>query len=245
MAYAPAYMQRRRGGGWLPTTPGNLVAWWDFSDLSHIWADTAGTTGTTNGGTIARVDDKSGNGWNATQSTAGQRPVRTDNTANGKTAATFTAANSTMLTTANFTLNNACTVIVWVKVFSAGYILDGGTVNTRVIIYNSTANPASAQIYGGTAFMTSSNTVDPATAHMIVGVYNGASSVVRLDGTETSGTNIGNATDTTGMTLGADGSRAGSFFTGNILEVACYSVDIGATQRANAQAYGQTKYGAP
>lgn len=78
---------RRRGsvslsvsGGssvWLPSalspTP---TAWYDPSDLSTLWKDTAGTTPVTaDGDAVARIDDKSGNGRHLTQSTAGSRPL--------------------------------------------------------------------------------------------------------------------------------------------------------------------------
>jgi len=51
-------------------------AWYDPSDLSTMWKDTAGTTPVTaDGDLVARIDDKSGNGFNATQSTEAGRPV--------------------------------------------------------------------------------------------------------------------------------------------------------------------------
>lgn len=51
-------------------------AWYDPSDLSTLWKDTAGTTPvTTDGDAVARVDDKSGNGYHLLQGTAGNRPL--------------------------------------------------------------------------------------------------------------------------------------------------------------------------
>lgn len=52
---------------------------YEFDNLSTLWQDTGGTVPvTTSGQTIARVDDVSGNGFNATQSTAGSRPTYTE-----------------------------------------------------------------------------------------------------------------------------------------------------------------------
>ena len=49
---------------------GEAGAWYD---LLTLWADTGGTTAATDGDDVARIDDLSGNGNNATQATAGLR----------------------------------------------------------------------------------------------------------------------------------------------------------------------------
>lgn len=52
---------------------------YEFDNLSTLWQDTGATTPvTTSGQSIARVDDVSGNGYNATQATAGLRPTYTE-----------------------------------------------------------------------------------------------------------------------------------------------------------------------
>jgi hypothetical protein len=56
-------------------TGGVKGAWWDPSDLSHMWKDTAGTSPVTaDGDLVARIDDKSGNGNHLLQSSAINRP---------------------------------------------------------------------------------------------------------------------------------------------------------------------------
>lgn len=50
--------------------------WLDPSDLSTMFQDTAGTTPVTAAGqAVARINDKSGNGYNATQATLANRPI--------------------------------------------------------------------------------------------------------------------------------------------------------------------------
>lgn len=50
--------------------------WYDPSDLNTLWQDTAGTIPvTTSGQMVARIDDKSGNGYHATQETEDSRPL--------------------------------------------------------------------------------------------------------------------------------------------------------------------------
>lgn len=57
-------------------TGGEDGAWYDPSDISTLWQDTAGTSAVTaSGQSVARIDDKSGNGRHLTQSTASARPT--------------------------------------------------------------------------------------------------------------------------------------------------------------------------
>lgn len=58
-------------------TPGvyHEGAWYDPSDSSTVWQDSAGTTPAGVGDPVGRIDDKSGNGNHATQTTSSARPV--------------------------------------------------------------------------------------------------------------------------------------------------------------------------
>jgi hypothetical protein len=50
-------------------------AWYDPSDLATVWQDNTRTTPGAVGSAVGCIDDKSGNGFNATQATAGNRPI--------------------------------------------------------------------------------------------------------------------------------------------------------------------------
>lgn len=69
----------RSASSWTPArlfAASEVGAWYDPSDLSTMWKDTAGTTPvTSDGDLVARIDDKSGNGFHATQSTEAARPL--------------------------------------------------------------------------------------------------------------------------------------------------------------------------
>lgn len=54
---------------------GEQGGWYDPSDLSTVFTDTAGTTPASVGQGIARINDKSGRGNNLIQATAGSRPI--------------------------------------------------------------------------------------------------------------------------------------------------------------------------
>lgn len=54
----------------------SLAAWYDPSDTSTLWQDTAGTSPVTaDGQSVARMDDKSGNGKHLTQTTGAACPL--------------------------------------------------------------------------------------------------------------------------------------------------------------------------
>lgn len=72
----------RRAGAAAAFDPASLFAasedgaWFDPSDLSTLWQDSARTTPvTTDGDPVGAMDDKSGNGNHALQATAAKRPV--------------------------------------------------------------------------------------------------------------------------------------------------------------------------
>lgn len=65
-----------RTGTWNPnclSTP--LLMWLDATDANSVFQDTTALTPATNGTTVARWNDKSGNSANATQATAANRPT--------------------------------------------------------------------------------------------------------------------------------------------------------------------------
>lgn len=76
---SPMMMKPAAAGAFTPASlfiGGFAGGWWDPSDLTHMWKDTAGTIPVTaDGDAVARIDDKSGNGNNLLQSTSGSRPL--------------------------------------------------------------------------------------------------------------------------------------------------------------------------
>ena len=61
--------------GWTPLRIPGCKLWYDAADITSMFSDTGGTTQITQGGTIARWNDKSGNNNYLQQATAGSRPV--------------------------------------------------------------------------------------------------------------------------------------------------------------------------
>jgi hypothetical protein len=64
------------GGTWAPSSLTSLAVWFDPSDFSTMWQDSAKTTQVTAANQpIGYIEDKSGNAHHASQSTSGSRPT--------------------------------------------------------------------------------------------------------------------------------------------------------------------------
>jgi hypothetical protein len=77
-----------------------LYAWWDVSDISTLFQDSAGTTPVAlNNDPVGRINDKSGNGRLLTQGTAGNRPLYKDSLY-GAPSVLFDKVNDSLTNTA-------------------------------------------------------------------------------------------------------------------------------------------------
>lgn len=110
----------RAGGGgapaWTPAalfTGGVQGAWYDPSDLSSMWQDSAGTTPAAVGQPVGKILDKSGNGNHATMTTAANRPTLTQD-GNGKYGLSFNGTNQT-LTASGQTYSAARTTVITIN----------------------------------------------------------------------------------------------------------------------------------
>ena len=120
-----------------PASIANLKAWYDASDTATI---------TASGSAVTQWNDKSGNAYNVTQGTAGQRPVTGTRTQNGLNMIDF-QSNDVLLaaTAANWTfMNNATGATVFVAAFY-------DTDNIERWIY-STSGGTTANV-GGSAYV--------------------------------------------------------------------------------------------
>jgi hypothetical protein len=74
------------GSTFKPTDISGCKLWFDFADANTLFTDAGSTKVANDGDAIYQVNDKSGNGFNATQSTADNRPKYKLNIQNGKSA---------------------------------------------------------------------------------------------------------------------------------------------------------------
>lgn len=110
-------------------------AWYDISDLSTLFQDTAGTVPAVVGQTVARVNDKSTNGVNATQATAASRPILRQNGTTGKYYLEFDGVDDFLVTPSiDFTGTDKMTVWAGVRKLSDA---------TRAVVAELGNNPGS------------------------------------------------------------------------------------------------------
>jgi hypothetical protein len=175
--------------------------------------------------------DQSGNGRNYTQATGSAQPI--------KQAAGTILFNGTshLLKTAAFTLNQPCTRYLRVKPVTwtnGRYIFDGNLIN-RGVLFQTGVTP-SVSLYAGAA--AAPNTALTLGAwHSVAAVFNGATSVLQIDGTTTTG-NAG-ASNPGGLTLGASPSST-LWSNVEVAEEIAYNVAHTPAQRAAVIKYLDT-----
>lgn len=83
--------------GFSPRNITGLQLWIDFSDMARIFTDAAKTTPVaTDGDVIGAIEDKSGNGNDATQTDAGEKPLYRTNIINGRSVGRFDGINDAL-----------------------------------------------------------------------------------------------------------------------------------------------------
>jgi hypothetical protein len=120
---SPNITNRINNALFLPTSIPGCQLWFDATDTTSIFSDTAGTTRIRPGGSVARWNDKSGNNNYLQQATAGNRPVY-QKTPGGYDAVYF-SMNGIQLTTINnnpLTGNSARTIFLIQQAPQAGSI---------------------------------------------------------------------------------------------------------------------------
>ena len=100
---------------------GQQGVWYDPSDFTSMFQDVAGTVPVTAvGQAVARINDKSGRGYHATQATAPSRPILRQD-ANGKYYLEFDGLDDSLSTLAiNFTATNKATLCGGYNVIGTG-----------------------------------------------------------------------------------------------------------------------------
>lgn len=123
LPFAPTYTSQSAivgSGSRFSPSDLSLLAWYDPSDLSTLWQDTAGTTPvTTDGQSVLRMDDKSGNGFHATQATGSKAPLY--KTSGGLHWLEFDGVDDAL----GHTINATCASMMAVRRTGAGDAYDG------------------------------------------------------------------------------------------------------------------------
>lgn len=207
-----------------------------------LWLDAAdAATITSSGGAVSAWADKSTAGRNVTQSTAAAKPATGTRTMNGLNVLDFDGGD--LLISSTFTLAQPVTVAVVIQMDT------NGSANTQPF---GLAGSASPTVYSaGSVWSTyaggvlASGTATNTSANQLTAVFNGSSSVLRLNGAQIASGNAGStgwASHT--FNIGAS-SILTSGFNGAIAEVVVVPSVLSTGDRAALETYLKSKWGTP
>ena len=232
-----------------------------FSPLSlspTLWLDASDTaTITSSANRVSAWADKSGNGNNASQSTAGLKPTTNTTTMNGRNVLDF---SSNLIVTSSFTINAANTVFV---VFSSSssavqiFVEHGPNWNTnsgQIHFINSATQyvagynrGAAAPLGGNAATLTTRSSGSHQLSFVTDGTY--ANLAAWADGAALTKSSIYTNTVTTAAAAALNiGDRSGGAvapLAGSLAEVIVYNSALSTTDRQAVEGYLKTKWGTP
>lgn len=202
-----------------------------------LWLSADSISGKSNNDTLGIWRDLSGNNNDAVQTNVLLKPVYHTNILNSKPVVNFTQASSqymvsTLASTQPYTL-----FIVGRTGVGAGnqYLVDGVALNTGVMSGGASNNTFT--MFSGNVLSASAT---PTNFNYVCGIYDGVSSILTINGSATTG-NVG-AANTTGMTIGSNGSASGQFLNGDIAEIIVYNSHLSVSNRQKVENYLKTKY---
>lgn len=210
------------GAFFSPTSISGLQLW-------HSALDVISGTEPSNNDPVGTWQDLSGNGYHLTQATSTKKPTYKTNIINtDKPGIYFDGGDSLISTTAAVSQGNTWVLICRPET-GWDYIFDGNT--TRQLMDD---NGGPLRMFAGSSFDTSLNPTE-GSDYFLFGFYNGASSYLRHNGTDTSTGNPG-SNGFKDLILGA---RTGdsSWFIGYIFEILLYDSVLSSEQISNLETY--------
>lgn len=235
----------------LPITGPSL--WLDVSYSASV-LDASGNPITVDSTAVATWQDLSGNGYNAVQSTSGNRPTwrSSANGQNNLPVISFNGSSSYLISSSSGQTGSFSVYIVFSRNNSTGtqIPLEWGQQTTGK--WRSLQNYyGNSTIDGGLYFAgyfqdvsATSLTASYATYTLTCVTYDGTTTTVRRDGGSVSGTPSLAATTANDINIGRSVTNA-YFFNGKICEVLVYSSSHSGTQYTSMRSYFQAKWGTP
>jgi len=220
----------------IPSTLGKVAAFSPLDLSPVLWLDASDTsTITESGGAVSQWDDKSGNGNDVTQGTAANQPTSGTRTLNGLNVLDFDGTTD-FLTVSGFTASQPITLFAVVEkdTDTSRRIFTGGILGW-ILVNQQPTSYAGNYLYGtiGTA-------VDN-TPHIMRHTFNGVSSSIHVDGTQTGPTgNAGTTGITSPFTLSTSSTQQ---WDGIIAEIIVIDGTLTADQITATESYLASKWG--
>jgi hypothetical protein len=161
--------------------------WFDAADNATVFSDAGTTQAIAGTSTVQQWNDKSGNGRNASQASAANRPSYLSADINGKNVVNCgSIASIVSLATHNIGSTSVIAVVIKpnsITPSNRDYITGGTNNDTCHILYQQPINPPQGlNLYSG-AVLGGADVLVASTTSMIIGRTNGVSSSVRHNGT--------------------------------------------------------------
>jgi hypothetical protein len=222
----------------IPGTSSPVQAAFSPLDLSPVlWLDASDTSTITEvGGAVSQWDDKSGNGNDLSQGTALAQPTSGTRTINSLNVIDFDGSND-RLTITGWTVSQPVTVFAVVEkdVDTNGRIFQSGIIGSIL----AGEQPFSYAGLGGGVFGTSGDAADN-TPHIMRFTFNGASSFIHVDGTQSATGNPGTLGITDPFSVSSPTTQ---FWNGMIAEVIVVDGTLTAGEIADTESYLANKWG--
>ena len=191
---------------WMRWTPlqlflqGQVGVWCDPNDLPTLFQNAEGTVPVNaSGDPIGLPRDKSGNNISVSQSISSQRPTYIVGSDGVKSIESDGSDDN--LRSSDFGLSQPCTIVIaFIPIASSTFIFDGLSVNSGSLFLANSGQPVRA--FAGASLLSSNRAVFN-DWNIATVVFDGADSVIRLNGVEAQG-DAGNG-DMGGLTLFAHG----------------------------------------
>ena len=225
--------RRRSQREFSPRDISGLQLWFDFSDPTTVFTDSAKTTLVlSDGDVIGAIEDKS-EGNDATQATTANKPIYKTGIQNGLSIARFDGADDLLNGSLAHTLTQPATIFAVVALDTAAVNdstnrwVTGGDGSKRLVLFQrATDTPDSFSIFGGTA-LGGSDSDD--SWHVWSAFFNGVSSEFWIDGVSKASGNAGDE-EPTEITIGAS-AGPNNFWDGDIAEVLIYDSMLSTANR--------------
>lgn len=238
-----------RGGGGEAFDPlvYNPLLWLDGADITTLYQDSAKTTPVTaNNDPVGAVEDKSGNGNDCTQGTDDNRPLYKTGIKNGLSALFFDGTNDDLVKAILSAGLNQPFIYFAVAQLNASRVDDGNFsilmdgISDRAFLSTYPPNtPDSFTLWGGSFVADGDSDSD---WHVWAGVFNGVSSVLRLDRSQVASGDSG-ANDPTGIRIGARDNAIANWWLGHIAEILIYPTLLDGLQISDVENYLASKWG--
>jgi hypothetical protein len=221
----------------VPAEPGPAVV---STASIYAWFKADAITGVTSGNDITEWLDSSPSALDLTP--GANAPAWVDNVLNGEPVVRFNGSSDTLSAAMSARSQPFTFFVVAEQASSTGTQIMLHSTSGASCPFYLTSN-GKANLFSGAALATAGTTTmtDP---HVIECVFNGASSVVAIDGTETTGTTGSGAIGIgSGIRVGANQGATAEFFNGDIAEIVCYAGAMDSTDRSAVRAALGAKYG--